>query len=395
LVIGCYRLLAAFLAALVGSAQLAAAQVSPKLSLTITAPAVTVFKHATQACDDIDIPDAPARAIRLADGSVRLFAPHYRDRTLVGSDLLSLKPDCHIVYQGAENADPAQFDDRLWIASVWTPDGNSVYALVHGEYQGNMHPGQCPSGRYIECWYNAITLAHSDDGGRAFTRSPDNKGLVAAIPYRYDIQAHRNIGYFNPTNIVSDGEYFYAMVHAAAYGLQQHGDCLLRTRDLSDPASWRGWDGEEFTVSFVDPYRSMDPSGQHVCRPVASLGYGPLSLVRHAPTGQYLALFVAENDTRTAAPAYAVYVAASPDLIHWSDKSKIMPITLPNEAKCGDPLPLAYPSLLDPQSSSRNFETVGDQALLFLTRFNLDHCHTSLDRDLIRYAVAITVPAPH
>jgi hypothetical protein len=222
--------------------------------------------------------------------------------------------------------------------------------------------------------YSATTLAMSEALGQSFKRAEANGGLVATLPYRYDPDARRHIGYFGPTNILSDGRFFYTMVYATAYQEQKEGSCLLRTNDLSDPASWRAWDGNDFNVAFENPYRSDGDPAQHVCTPVdpSHLTNMIMSLVRHAPSGQYLALFVAASDDNTAAQDHAVYVAASPDLIHWSAKTKVIPITLPSQAKCNGPLPLAYPSLLDPQSPSRNFETVGDRPVLFMT------CSTSI-----------------
>ena len=36
-------------------------------------------------------------------------------------------------------------------------------------------------------------------------------------------------------------------------------DCLIRTKDLADPASWRAWSGgTSFDTTFIDPYRSTD-----------------------------------------------------------------------------------------------------------------------------------------
>jgi hypothetical protein len=57
---------------------------------------------------------------------------------------------------------------------------------------------------------------------------------------------------------------------------------------------------------------------------------------------------------------------------------------------CGDAAPIFYPSLIDPKSPDRNFMTVGETAELFLTRFNINNCHTGMDRDLIRYHVVLT-----
>ena len=84
-----------------------------------------------------DVPDAPARAFRDADGKVQLIATHFINRRMVGDTLNSVKQDCNIIMDSHKNPDPSQFNDREWITSVYTLDGKTIYALVHNEYQGN------------------------------------------------------------------------------------------------------------------------------------------------------------------------------------------------------------------------------------------------------------------
>jgi hypothetical protein len=55
--------------------------------------------------------------------------------------------------------------------------------------------------------------------------------------------------------------------------------------------------------------------------------------------------------------------------------------------ECGDPDPVAYPSLLDPESKARNFETTGKRAYLCFTRSNYRFCSETLDRDLVRVPI--------
>jgi hypothetical protein len=55
--------------------------------------------------------------------------------------------------------------------------------------------------------------------------------------------------------------------------------------------------------------------------------------------------------------------------------------------QCGDPNPILYPAVLDPNSSSRNFETTGKQVYLYFTRFNYASCTMTADRDLIRVPI--------
>jgi len=352
-----------------------------------------VFRHSSDACDPNDIPDAPARALRVADGSVAVFAANQQNRVLRGPDLLSVRPDCAVVFAGSWAADPAQYDDRLWLASTWSVDGTNVIALVHSEYQGNRHPGQCPSGRYIECWYNAITLATSHDGARSFTRARGGAALVASVPYRYDRQARSHIGYFNPSNLVERDGAIYALMWATQYREQALGNCLIRGEHPDAPLSWRAWDGTAFGVEFIDPYRTTTPPAAHVC-PAIDRNHlaGPVaSLVRHAPSGAYVALFIAGNPAADSELPWAVFSAGSWDLVHWSPPRLVVPVARFDAIACPRSAPLAYPSLIDPSSPSVNFDTVGERAQLFLTRFNLEGCRTSLDRDLIRMPVSLTI----
>jgi hypothetical protein len=45
--------------------------------------------------------------------------------------------------------------------------------------------------------------------------------------------------------------------------------------------------------------------------------------------------------------------------------------------------------LIDPQSPSRNFETIGDTAYLYFTRFHFRNCAANLDRDLLRVPITV------
>jgi hypothetical protein len=281
------------------------------------------------------------------------------------------------------------FNDRLWITTPWTPPGACVFAFVHGEHQGHRHPGRCPTGRYVNCWYNAIGLAVSDDGTQSFAW-PHGNHFVAVLPYP-TTSTRTTKSYFNPTNILSAGGKFYVMAYATGYRAQQKGGCLLRTRDLgSRLMASVGWQRLQRTV-----YQYLCAGGNpaDVCSPVDEqhLPTVVTSLVQHAQSGAYLAVFVAANEDPKETQEQAIYVAASWDLIRWSGRSKVMPTTMPGKQRCLGPAPLRYPSLLDPNSRSRNFETVAGDAHLFLTRFNLKNCEVGLDRDLIRLPVKIQV----
>lgn len=382
------------LIALFGSA---AAQ-PPALTVTVAGEPVVVFSHDRDGCGRYDKPDAPARAVRLADGTVALFAPHFDNRALRGPDLLSVRPDCAITFEGAEDPDPARFSDRSWITALWTEDGTRVFAVVHNEYQGHRHPGRCPTRRYHDCWYNALTAAVSIDSARSFRPLGSPPHLIAALPDTADAVRGAPGGFFNPTGIVRHGDALYMMAYASGRGAQSRGTCLLRTRAIDDPASWRGFDGTDFTVRFANPYAGMADPSSHVCAPVGRfrLQWPVTALVRHQPSGLFIAVMQGRpHRPDRDEPASGVYVATSSDLLNWSAPAFVLPAIDHGRFRCGGPRPLVYPSLLDPASPSRSFDTVGDTAQLYLTRFDVPDCRIHGSRSLVRIPVTITrTPAP-
>lgn len=79
----------------------------------------------------------------------------------------------------------------------------------------------------------------------------------------------------------------------------------------------------------------------------------------------------------------------SRDLVVWSTPRPIvrtrLPWTVPYPDE-GVTDAWAYPSLIDPTSPSRKFETVGRRAYLYFSRAN-QPCDSGLDRDLVRVPV--------
>ena len=241
----------------------------------------------------------------------------------------------------------------------------------------------CPSRVYFQCWYNAIIAARSTDGGFTFTRQPD--AVVAAPAYRFVASVRHPVGYFTPSNIVKLGDFLYTMVWAENVGEQKRGVCLLRTDNPANPETWRAWDGTGFNVRLGNPYREPPGAPPHVCALIdpANLRDHVESLVRHERSGRYVAVMAFDG------PHPGFYAADSADLFHWSEPRKIMDTGPAIPGECDNRSVLAYPSLIDPGSASRNFETVGDTAYLYYTRFHFRGCAGNLDRDLMRVPVTI------
>lgn len=345
------------------------------LTITPAGAPEAVFTWKTQACEPWDVPDAPARAWRGADGRVHLLASHHRARLMAGPSLDSLRHECRVVFEGGHDPNPEHANDVGWLVSPYTLDGRTVHALVHNEFHGHLRPALCPSRKYANCWWNAISATVSTDGGQSF--APPHP--VATLPYPYKGDLGRRAGLFSPSSIVERDGWYHAMVFAEAYGAQKRGVCLMRTRDLADPASWRAWDGKDFTVSLTPD--STEPD-RHVCAPLPRLFGTVTSLVRHRDSGLYVALM------QGGKPG-GVWASTSADLTTWSVPKLVWEAPAAFAPDCGKPYAYDYPSLLDPASPSRNFEDIGGTAFLYLTRDALSGCKPGTERDLIRLPVNI------
>jgi hypothetical protein len=350
-------------------------------------PEVTVFDYSAAArCSTDDIPDQPARAFRNAAGEVVLIDTHHVVRRFVGTSLASVTRQCPTIMSSGVKRDPAMYDDREWLAATYTHNGTTIYGLIHAEYQGWQGDPGCGTSfeQRKKCWYNAITLTRSDNGGATFTHAVPPAHYVAGPPYTY--QAGMGpIGFFQPSNIVRarDG-FFYVLVHVeGGTGVQPTGSCLWRTSDLSDPGSWRAWGGSGFTVRFRDPYAVSYPPAEGVCAVVArnQIGTRSESLTWSSYFKKWMLVGSGLNADGVSGPGF--YYHTSDDLINWTRGKLLMQGPLPWANDCNGEV-LRDPSLLDDDGESRNFETIGQRPYLFFTRFHLDGCAWSLDRDLIR-----------
>jgi hypothetical protein len=359
------------------------------VTVSSTGPRQIVFDWATQRCapGDADIPDAEARAFQTSRHHIELITGNSNNRRFVGPTLNGARQDCAVVLGSPENPDPAVFADRQWIASTYATGPKTVYALIHDEYHGWQHPGECPvqSQRLVvRCWYNAITLAVSHDGGAHYVRV-GRPGYVFGVPSRY-ASGSGPVGIFTVSNIVrnpADG-YYYVLGYV---NVRQRyiGSCLMRTRRLGSPGSWRAWNGTSFAMRFVDPYAVQKVDGRHLCPPVTAWtprDLQPDSITYNTVAHQWLLIGMA---------ASGVYYSLSPDLITWSQPHLFYRAQVTWNLRCGEPDPIAYPSLLDPASRSRNFETSGTTAYLYFTLLHYQ-CPLTLpqyDRDLVRVPVEI------
>ncbi|NNM72254.1 hypothetical protein HJG44_07575 [Enterovirga sp. DB1703] len=376
------------LSAALAAGQARAAGEPPLAAVTLVGGAETVFSAMRDACDGDDVPDAPARAFRDAEGGIVMFGLHTKNRALRGPDFARLRIDCTPAMPSKGDPDPAAYDDASWIAATWTEDGRRVEALVHHEYQANTHPGRCSRKEYLACWYNTVVAVSSRDGGRSFDR-PEPPKVVAAAPFRQEVGQGRHRGFFNPSNIFGQGRSRYFLSSTTGWAGQEGGACLFRTSDPSDPSSWRAFDGTGFSLRFGDPYR--DGAGTKPCRTIWPFPAPVGSVVRHRPSGAWIAVFQASANADLF-PEAGFYTTSSRDLLTW-DKPRLL---LAGRTLYDDPCTsggrlISYPSLIDPEAEGRNFDDVGASAQLYYATLRVDGCQITSDRDLQRRRVAIQV----
>ena len=363
----------------------------------LNGPRVAVFNTARDSCELIDIPDAPARAFRDDRGTVHLIASHYIARAGVGPTLETVKHDCQVVYRSNHDPNPAHFDDSTWLDSFYSIDGRRVVALGHMEYHGWEHRGMCASRTDTNaCWYNADTFHMSTDGGYHFgsPRAPANYAVGA--PYRYAVNQGPE-GNSVDTNIVKAGDWYYAMVTdwpwppncSEGQGhpcLLSFGGSPIRTANILDASSWRGWNGHDFGVVFADPYRSAVTRPQdHVYAPVPYMYY-----VNAINFHEAAHLFIATlwDPWNTAYGAPGLYLSTSADLVHWSKPTAVITLEQLRASEPRGNWSYLYFSLIDPKSADPNFSTVTDTPDLYYVR--MDDNHGPYTRVLFRQRLTLS-----
>ena len=379
----------------------------PKIRVDL-GPEEFVFRWQKDRCAETDITDVYVRAFRNHKDEIVLVSGNAPDNHFMfGPGFKGLKRGCKPVMRSHDSPLAETFDNQEWVASTYTLDGRTVYAMIHNEFHDPKAGPPCrkgvtdPSNR---CWYNSINFGISTDGGRSFTHAPAPGHLMISPFGRWDPKGNPRprgggfdppvYGALAPSNIIkgTDGFFyclFFALPDPARAGLR--GICLVRSDDLADPKSWRMWDGEGFGSSFSNPYAPgwKSPKFAFVGHPHVGDMSGSLTY------NTYLERYILVGTNAAHRPDGSVYCgfffSLSEDLIHWS------PIQLVREAVLGFPHCPSngrdldqYPSLIDHEDTTRNFERTGRRPYLYFNRWYQGAGRNSYDRDLLRVRLTFT-----
>ena len=375
---------------------------TPSVKGSLDGPRTSIFVTPRDSCNPNDVPDAMARAFRDYTGTVHLSSASSQLFQNLGPTLETVKHGCQVAYSSQNDTNPAEFNDQVWLDSFYTLDGKNIAVLAHTEYHGWAIPGECNvqgNSQCSACEYDSDTFHYSRDGGYHFYTPKVPENFLAGFPYKYEID-DGPMGYSVDSNIVKYGDWFYAVATddnwppncSGTTGpnacLVPYGGAPLRTKDVFDPRSWRGWSGKDFSVTFVDPYAgSVQKPEEHVYTPVLYMEYVNAINI-YQPLNVVVATLWDYWDNTLGPPG--MYLTTSTDLVHWTKPALVVTVSeLLSEDPEGSWL-YAYFSLLDPDAPDLNFSVIGGHPYLYYVR--LDN-NNSQNRVLFRRRVSITPTA--
>ncbi len=373
----------------------------------------TVFDYEEESCADLDLPDVYAHAIRNDKNEIVLVSGNAPDNYFMfGKTFNTLSRNCSPVLRSGDQWNIETFDHQEWIASVYTEDGKTIHALVHHEYHDPYSPICNPGVTNPSnlCWYNFVSYARSTNGGKKFTSPESPNHLVAIPPFQWDANSggiNRNgtkmrpapQGYMEPSNIVKrDDGYYYAMVRMLPDSKSGKDTvCVMRTQDLNNPASWKFWDGDAYAIPLTNPYPN-EPSNlsDYICEPVSYPIIGGLhgSLTYNTYVKRFMNVGAGVYADEFGEQTCGFWYSLSTDLITW-EKPHLLRKTVLGFGDCEqtpyqEALSIdqeAYPSIIDHDSTSINFETADDTVYLYWMQNQDNHTPNEgwgIRRNLVR-----------
>jgi hypothetical protein len=362
-----------------------AASVESKLSLQIAGPEEVIFDDRQSNCPIRQFPDSPARAVRQANGDIVMFATFETNWFLTGANWDSLGAICKSAGQASQNADPKTIDDKFWIQALHSLNGRDFIALGSHEYLGSRHPGMCnyttTGTQAPPCWFSSITQYESRGDARNFV--PASVGRVVATPQiPFDPDNLKRIGYFTTSNIVSMGEYRYALIFASESSVQKSGNCLFRSRLTDGPSAWLGWNGSEFAadLSQVPAEIAKQPVN---CQPVRGLGHEARGLVWNPQTELWVTTYTGRIRDKTG-----IVVATSRNMFDWGNEQMLFEAPLTRRDPDCTPV-YRYPSIIDHDAPKFAFETIEKRPYLYSVKILLGGCRQTA-RQIVRAPLRIS-----
>jgi hypothetical protein len=380
---------------LIGSATAQSAS-TPRIQATLDGPRTVVFQTPEQSCSANDIPDSMARAFRDENGVVHFFTASAVLYASLGPDLDHLTHSCKPAYSSPQGGNPADYDDEIWLSSFYTFDGKTVAALSHTEYHGWSFAGECNTSNINQCEFDSDTYHQSNNGGYRFDSFAVPRNVVAGVPFEYVVDSGP-VGYSVDTNIVPYDGYFYAITTddgswpIGCSGSSGPNACLvpsgggpIRTTNVFDPSSWRGWDGSDFKVRFVDPYLGpVQHPESHVYTPLPYMEFAT-GLNLYQPANVVVATLLDYFNDALGEPG--MYFTTSTDMVHWTRPELVVTLRQILDRENPKDYLYAYFSLIDPAAPDMSFSVIGNHPYLYYVRLSL----TGQERKVFRQRLTLS-----
>lgn len=321
---------------------------------------------------DPDVVDAPTKAFRRTskngiEETVLLGSVNWGSRAQIGPTLNTVHHTCDVYYNKTWIQQDSMYASREWIQGTWAFPNQTVVALTHMEHH-NLTTGRGD--------FSAVTLLHSLNGGRTWDRARQPPAhVIAASPLNYSLGDNR-LGFRSPSNILEGRDGFYYATITSGWGapgsespcsqfvdplkLQHFCTCIMRTRDLTDPQSWRAWDGHAFNSSLAGtPWDQPPPiPSRQVCQPITDMTYP--SILWSTYFHKYIMLGTTQGHDKGGWS-----FQLSDDLIHWSNATALEVSSFDPKGNATYNL-YAYPSLMDPESPRQNYDTIGKHGYMYI-----------------------------
>ena len=280
---------------------------------------------------DCDIADAPMRFFRRSGGDgqvVSLASVDLGSRGFAGASALALAHDCALYANSTRAQAFESFANYEWIHSSWYfSANNSVYALTHMEWDCKSAQS-CAFYGLGYSFFSAVTLMRSLDGGASWDHAlPPPAHIVAVSPVAWTPAlgaAGKAFGFRSPSSIVAgrgaQAGFYFATVTAnwggGSFEGQLDGACMMRTRDVTAPGSWRAWGGSAFDVNLAQSPWGGGGGAKTPCVPFTNSTYA--SLAWSTVFGQYMYFGTAGGDDHAGWE-----LRLSSDLAAWSAPTRV------------------------------------------------------------------------
>ena len=380
---------------------------------------VLVFDHTRDKQEPYNIPDAQTTAWRESDGTVNLLISHREAYRMRGPDLEHLTIDPHKIYSSSQSAEQVPedlYNYDHWLMGPYSLDGQRFYSLTHSEWYACLLNGDCAqtSGdgnpADLDSWVTTVNSMLSADGGASWQlNTVRGNHAVAKVGYywtgslaladRIYLHALNHTGMFQPTRVIKEGEYYYAIgfyIHRdfsqidPTHGVYQApvdktGYALLRTSDVTNPNGWLAWTGG-------NTYQPISNQTLAVFLPQqngSTLNAAPPQIVFDTKAHCYLLIHTLFGGSN------AVYYMTTSTLANpsWSQSTPIIG-TAQTTTDPGGPVQgfndANYPSVLDDHSTGYNFEFTSGSPQLFYSTSPAAYGGDNLARDVYRLPLSVT-----